>query len=138
MFPKLDSAALRVIGFLDASFAIITDSLTQVGYIVYISDGFNRAVLLIFKSYKVRRDVRSLLVGELTAFSYMFDPASSLTTELRRLLSTSAFPLLLFTDNNSFVGVISKGTRSSERRLMSDVAKSREGFITNNKSQTFA
>ena len=61
-------------------------------------------------------------------FSDMFDAAYTLAAELRELLPKHRIPVKLCTDNNSLFDVISKGSRTSEKRLMIDIAAARKGF----------
>jgi len=65
---------------------------------------------------------------ELIAFSDMFDAAYTLAEELRQVIPAAAVPLHLFTDSKSLFDVISKGSKTSEKRLMLDIACTREGF----------
>lgn len=127
-FPQLDLKSLRVIGFYDASFAGNKDFTSQLGYVVFISDKNNRAIPIFFKSYKARRVTRSVMGAELIAFSDMFDGAFTLAAELRDILGKPDIPVNLFTDSKTLFDVISKGTRTSEKRLMLDIACAREGF----------
>lgn len=125
--PKLDLLSLRVVGFSDASFANNHDLSTQLGHIVFLADKKGAAVPIHFKSYKARRIVRSAMAGEIIAFSDMFDVAITLAEELKTMYRIP-IPLQLFTDSKSLFDIISKGSRTSEKRLMLDIAAAREGF----------
>lgn len=57
----------------------------------------------------------------------MFDVAATLSLELGALYKRKV-PLHLFTESKSLFDVISKGSRTSEKRLMLDIAAAREGF----------
>ncbi len=59
-FPKLDLETLRVVGFSDASFANNYDLASQLGHIVFITDGEGNSAPIHFKSYKTRRDIYRL------------------------------------------------------------------------------
>ena len=128
---SLDKESLEVIGFSDASFAANADMSSQLGYICLLGDRKSDNVIPIFyKSYKARRVTRSVMTAETIAFSDLFDCAFTLATELKRMLPGVRIPVKLFTDNKSLFDVISKGTRTSEKRLMLDIAAAREGFST--------
>eukprot|EP00171_Calliarthron_tuberculosum_P000537 IDg537t1 len=65
--------------------------------------------------------------GEVIAFSDLFDRAATYAAELGEIYSRR-IPVQLFTDSKSLFDVISKGSRTSEKRLMLDIAAAREGF----------
>lgn len=127
-FPKLDMKTIQVIGFSDASFANNADLTSQLGYICFLGDASGSSIPVHFKSYKARRVTRSVMAAELIAFSDLFDAAYTLADELRQLLPKFPIPVRLFTDNKSLFDVISKGSRTAEKRLMLDIAAAREGF----------
>ncbi len=62
------------------------------------------------------------------AFSDMFDACFALSVELGHVLNRKSIPVKLYTDRRSLFDAISKGSRTSERRLMLDIAAAREGF----------
>lgn len=127
-FIQLRPLALKIFGFSDASFAGNRDLTSQLGYVVFIGDSIDRVIPLIFKSYKARRVTRSVLGAELIAFSDMFDVSYTLRCELEHLCGGDTVPVQLFTDNKTLFDVVSKGSRTSEKRLMLDIACTREGF----------
>lgn len=124
---RLDLESLRVLGFSDSSFANNHDLSTQLGHIIFLADGNGTAVAIHFKSYKARRVVRSALGGEIFAFSDMFDIAATLVKELQYIYGKD-IPLQLMTDSKSLFDIISKGSRTSEKRLVIDIAAAREAF----------
>lgn len=126
-FPKLNLQSLRIIGYSDASFANNNDFTSQLGYIVFIADKHDNAIPLIFKSYKAKRITRSAMSAEVIAFSDMSDTAITLGQEIEILVNQKV-PVQLLTDSKSLFDVISKGTRTSEKRTMLDIAASREAF----------
>lgn len=125
--PKLESKSVRVVGFSDASFANNRDLSTQLGHIVLLVDRHGNSAPLIFKSYKSRRITRSAMAGEVIAFADMSDAAVTLSKELGRVLSRR-ISIQLLTDSKCLFDVISKGSRTSEKRLMLDIAAAREQF----------
>ena len=124
---KLDPESVRIVGFSDASFAGNRDLSSQLGYIILLVDKHNNCVPLMFKSYKARRVTRSAMAAEVIAFSDMADAAVTLSKEVERTLGRT-IALQLLTDSKCLFDVISKGSRTSERRLMLDIASSRESF----------
>lgn len=69
------------------------------------------------------------MAADLIAFADMFDYAHTIAEELRSLHTHSSVPVKLYTDSKSLFDVISRGSRTAEKRLMLDVACAREGFI---------
>jgi len=67
------------------------------------------------------------MAGEVIAFSDMFDVAITLAEEIRTIYKRS-IPLHLLTDSKALFDIISKGSRTSEKRMMLDIAAAREGF----------
>lgn len=65
---------------------------------------------------------------ELIAFSDMYDVASTLKKELEELHPGHDFPMVLLSDSKNLFDVISKVTRTSEKRLILDIECAREGF----------
>lgn len=127
IFPKLNMAHLHVLGYSDALFANNSGLSSHLGYIVFLVDNTINFIPLIFLFYKSRRICRSSMPSEVIPFSDMFYASYTLTGEL----STSTqhqLPLRLLTDNKSLFDSISKGSRTSEKRLMLDTAAAREGY----------
>lgn len=58
----------------------------------------------------------------------IFDVAHTMAEELRFLHPSTAAPIKLYTDNKSLFEAISKGSRTSEKRLIRDIAAARERF----------
>ncbi len=65
--------------------------------------------------------------GEVIAFSDLFDRACTLVAEIGAVYGRK-IPVQLLTDYKSLFDVISKGSRTSEKRMMLDIAAVREGF----------
>ena len=124
---KLDVHNFRLIGFSDASFANNADLSTQLGYVLFLGDSSNRVIPLYFKSYKARRVVNSAMAGEVISFADLFDTASAIASDLNLVLQADV-KIQLLTDRKSLFDVISKGSRTSQKRTMIEIASAREGF----------
>ncbi len=123
----VDQESLGVVGFADASFANNHDLSTQLGHICFLTDGHSRSVPISFKSYMSKRVVRSAMAGEVIAFSDLFDIAATLASELGDIYGRR-IPVQLLAGSKSLFDVISKGSRTSEKRTMLDIGAAREGF----------
>ena len=67
------------------------------------------------------------MAGKVIAFSDLLDVAVTLAAELKSLLRRLV-PVQLFTDSKSLFDVISKGSRTSDKWMMLDIAAARGGF----------
>lgn len=128
-FPELDISTIRIIAYSDASFGNNLDLSSQLGYIIFLTDASSNVIPIHFKSYKSKRLCRSVLAAEVIAFADVFDCAFTLSNEISSLLNRN-INLDIFTDSKSLFDIISKGSKTSEKRLMLDVAAAREGFKT--------
>lgn len=126
-FPKLDLDSIRVVGYSDAAFANNHDLKSQLGRIIFLIDDSNHAIPIVFKSYKSRRVTRSVLPAEVIAFADVFDDAYALRSQLEQIMQR-AVPLQLLTDSKSLFDIISKGSRTSEKRIMLDIHAARQAY----------
>jgi hypothetical protein len=68
-----------------------------------------------------------VLGGELIALAEAFDRSFILKHDIEDMLGIQV-PLKLYTDSQSLFDVITKGSMTSERRLMIDIALAQEAF----------
>jgi hypothetical protein len=129
IFQNLELETLRIVAYSDASFANNDDLTSQLGFIVFLTDGTGRCNLVHASSHKCRRVTRLILGGEVLAFADAFDYAFTLRHDLEHMLGRS-IPLSMLTDSKSLFDVISKSSTTLERRLMIDIAVSREAYNT--------
>ena len=126
-FPKLDYSSLHIIGYSDAAFANNHDLSSQLGRIILLTDKNKAAIPISFKSYKSRRVTRSVLSAEVIAFADLFDEAYALRSQLEQTLNI-AVPMHLMTDSKSLFDIISKGSRTCEKRIMLDIHSARQAY----------
>lgn len=117
---RLDHKSFRYVGFSDSPFANNSDLPTQLEHIVLVVIFKNPFVLISYKSYQACRVVRSAMSGEF--ISFMVEISVTLTDDLQNILDR------LLTDYKSFFGVVSKVFRTSKKRIMLDIAASREEY----------
>lgn len=124
---KPDLNTLRIIGFSDPSFANNRDLSSQLGHIFFLGDASNRSIPISLKSYEARRINRPAMYVEVISFSDMFYIALELSQGLKPMLEKSV-PVHLMTDRRRLFDVVSKGSRTSEKPMMLDIAAAREAF----------
>ena len=90
-------------------------------------DNSGSASLIIFKSYKSGRIARSILSAEANAFADLFDDAYALRSQLY-LAPSRSVPMHLLTDSKFLFDVISKVSRTSEKRAMLDIHAARQAY----------
>ncbi len=66
------------------------------------------------------------MAGKVISFSGLFDVVSTLSAEMALIIG-SKVPVQLLTDSKSLFDVISKGTRTTEKKTMLGIAAAREG-----------
>ncbi|CDF36767.1 unnamed protein product [Chondrus crispus] len=120
-----DSLHMRV--YTDASFAGNDDLSSQLGFIILLCDTSDRAHILEYSSRKSKRVVRSILGGDVYAFASGFDRAFILRHDLETIFGMK-IPLHMLTDSLQMFDVITKGSSTTEKRLMIDIASARECY----------
>ena len=125
--PKLELSSVRIVGYSDASFANNHDLSSQLGRIARLIDDDDAAIRICFKSYKSRRVTRSVLSAEVIAFADLFDDAVALRYQIEQALKR-AVPMHLLTNSKSLFDIISKGSKSSEKRIMLDIHAARRAY----------
>jgi len=65
--------------------------------------------------------------AEVVAFADLFDASIAFKSDIQNILSKT-IPLQLLTDSKCLFDIVSRGSRTSEKRTMIDVASAREGF----------
>lgn len=69
---KLDGNTVKLLGFSGTPFGIDCDLSSQLGYTAFHIDETETATLIIFKSYKCKRVIRSPISATMIAFANMF------------------------------------------------------------------
>lgn len=126
-YKPLDADTIHMRVYADASFGTNDDLTSQLGYLVLLCDKNNQCHVLDYGSKKSRRVVRSIMGGELYAFTDAFDISRTLSIDVSKAIGK---PILLrmFTDSKQVFDVITRGKRPTERRLAIDVCAAREAY----------
>ena len=126
-YEPLHLPSLKMKVYADASFANNPDYSSQLGYLITLSDDHDRCHILAYASYKSRRVTRSVLGAEVYAFADSFDLAYALKVDIECIVG-SRIPLHMFTDSKSLFHVVTRNSSTLEKRLMIDIASTREAY----------
>lgn len=126
-YRPMDSTTLHMRVYSDASFASNDDNSSQLGYIVLLADKQNNCHVLAYSSKKSKRVVRSIMAGEVFAFSAAFDHAFVIQHDLRRILK-HPIGMKMFTDSKQLFDVITRASHTTEKRLMVEITAARESY----------
>lgn len=129
-FVKLDAKSLRILAFVDASFANNKDLTSQLGYVIVLADAQGNANLIHWQSVKCRRVTRSVLASELYALVLGFDVSAVLKSTSVPIFSGCCqdIPLTICTDSHSLYDCLVKLGTTHEKRLMIDILSLRQSY----------
>ena len=123
---KLDIKKLRLVVFIDSSFANNKDYSSQIGYVIVLAND-DHCNLLHWSSIKCRRVTRSVIALELYAIGHGFDYACVLKHTLDSILCTS-IPLTICINSFSLYECLVKLGTTHEKRLMIDLMAIRQAY----------
>ena len=126
-FPRLDFKTLELRVYTDGSFANNADGTSQFGHVILLADATGKCAVISYRSYTCRRRVRSVLGSETLAFVDGFDQAYLVREQLRAIFARR-IPLKIFMDSKTLFDVLTRGTLTTERRLVIDLMVAREAY----------
>jgi hypothetical protein len=129
-FVPLDTDSLKLIIFTDASFANNKDLSSQIGYVIVLADGADKANIVHWTSVKCKRVTRSILASELYALALGFDIGAALKGTFDEIFGQKddPIPLVIATDSKSLYHCLVKLGTTHEKRLMIDVMALRQSY----------
>lgn len=127
IFSPVDVKSLYLKVYIDASFAGNKDCSSQIGFLILLCDTNNVCQVLDFSSRNSHRVVRSIMGGEVIAFGMGYDRAFILKHDLEQIYARK-ITLTMLTDSKQTFDVITKGSTTSERRLLIDICLAREAY----------
>ena len=125
-FPSLDPNSIKLALYTDASFNNLSDSVSQRGHIIFLTDFHNKCCPLIWNSSKVKRVVRSTLAAETLALNGGFETALYLFPILGEILHLEHVPITWIADKKSLYDVTSSLTLTTDRLLRVEIATIRQ------------
>ena len=126
-YHKLDINSLHIRVYSDASFASNEDNSSQLGYIIMLADRNDNVHVLSYCSKKSKRIVRSIMAGEVFAFSAAFDQAYVIRHDIQRILGIE-IGITMYTDSKQLFDVITRAAHTTEKRLMVEIMAAREAY----------
>ncbi len=124
-FVPLDVNSLRLVLFTDASFANTENLKSQIGFVLLLADGSNRANIIHYGSSRCKRVKRSVMAAEVHGLIYGFDNAFVAKEMLREILGEN-LPIDGIVDSRTLFNVVAKNSSTLEKRLQIDVHSLRE------------
>lgn len=126
-FHTLEISSLSLISIRYASFANNADLSSRLGHITLLTDQSGRANINSNASYKSRCVVLSILYAETYSFADCFDGAYNIRDKFKQNIG-KRISLAMLTDSACLFNVIAKSSRTTERRLMIDLASTKEAY----------
>lgn len=124
---QLEENPFHIRVYTNGSFADNADLSTQTGFIVLLCYKNGRCNILHCNTHNPCRVERSVLGGEIFAFSDRMDFALNVKSDLERILDCK-LQFSMFTESKSLFDLIAKNMTSTEKRLMVDVHAAREAY----------
>jgi ribonuclease HI len=124
---KLDLDTLFIRVYADASFGTNRDGSSQLGYCIVLTDTTGRFSPVKYRSGKCYRVTHSAMAAETCALAEAFDAAFVVKHSLEQLLGKK-IALQMLTDSKHLFDSISHSTQTKERRIMIDIAASKQSF----------
>ena len=128
-YGRLHYGTLHLRVYTDASFGTNEDLTSQLGFVVLLCDAENNCHMDV-ASKKCKRVVRLILGGGFYAFTEGFDCVYMIKHDLQHLYGMS-IPLQMRTDSKQMFDVVTKASSPSEKRLLIDIAATRESYNAN-------
>jgi hypothetical protein len=126
-YPALDLDSLYIRGYGDASFGMNVDGSSQIGYCILLMDKDDRFAIIKFRSEKCHGVTHPAMAAETCAFAEAFDAAFVSKHILEKLLKRE-IRLQMLTDSKQFFDAISHSTQTKEKRILIDIAASKQSF----------
>ena len=120
MYIKLDINILRLLVFTDALFTNNKNLLSQIGYILVLTDIINKANIVYQSLIKYKRVTRSVLALELYVMAHRFNIGAVIKLTVKQLLQIK-LPLVLYTNSKSLYEYLVKLGTTQEKRLIIDI-----------------
>ena len=125
---NLTPDSLRLLVFIDSSFANNPDHSSQIGYVIVLTNKHDNANILHWSSMKCKRITRSVLASKLYGMAHGFDTGASIKHTIELILQIDNLPLTLCTDSKSLYEYLVKLGTTQEKRLMIDILCLRQAY----------
>jgi len=114
-FVRLDTSTLKLMIFMDSSFANNHDLSSQIGFVITLADKDNRANILHWLSIKCKRVTRSVLASKLYGMAHGFDTGAAIKATIEKILQLERLPLTLYTNLKSLYDCLVKLGTTQEK-----------------------
>jgi hypothetical protein len=118
-FVKLDESTLRIVVMCDASFANADGCKSQLGFVVLLVDGQNRANIVHYGSQRCTRVTRSVMAAELHGLIVGYDNAI-FVSEMVSLILGRHVDIVVMLDSKTVFDTVTRLSNTLEKRLQID------------------
>ncbi|SRR6266567_1660828 len=117
---KLDIDTLKLIIFIDASFANNADLLSQISYVIVLADATKKANIIHWSLVKCKRVTQSILASKLYGMAYSFNISATIKSTIDKILQVN-LPLVLYTNSKSLYNYLIQLGTTQEKRLIINI-----------------
>ena len=96
----MDTKTLKLLVFIDTSFANNKDLSSQIGYIIVLANITKKANIVHWSLIKCKRVTRSILASKLYKMAHGFNIAAAIKSTVDKVLQIN-LPLILYTNSKS-------------------------------------
>ena len=118
---------MKLIVFTDAVFANNSDYISQIDFVICLTDGSNKANFIHWSSIKCKKVTRSVLAAELFVMTQGFDVASILKSIIEEIFQIF-LSMFICTDSKSLYDCLVRLGSIIEKRFMVDIMCFRESY----------
>merc|ERR1712030_111699 len=112
--------------FSNASYGNLQEGESQIGYLVFLCDSTNKAVLVSWGSKKAKRVARSTLTAETFAAVEDVDSAMLVKQVVEEVLGRHLPPIKIYVDNKSLYDAVGTTNALAQKSLRVDMASLRQ------------
>ena len=100
-FIQLDPTSLKLVVFIDISFANNLNLISQIGYVICLINQFNKANIIYKLCTKCKQVTKSILASELYAMAHGFDTRLVIKSIVEKIMTSSTLASISISDNLS-------------------------------------
>ena len=120
-FVQLNRESLKLIIFIDESFANNFDLIFQIDYVICLTDATNKTNIIHWFSVKCKRVIRSILISELYVMIHDFDADAVIKSIVKKILTISILFMIVCIDFKSLYECLIRLKIIQKKRFMINI-----------------